>query len=43
MSLLTTQAFGTLKQAVRQETQKSGGVRYNPENPSGGFENAQRC
>ena len=34
-------AFGTLKQAVRQETQKSGGVRYNPENPSGGFENAQ--
>ena len=33
-------AFGTVKQTIRRETQKAGGVRYDPDNPSGGFENA---
>ena len=33
-------AFGTVKQTIRNETQKAGGSRYNKDNPSGGFENA---
>lgn len=34
-------AFGTVKQTIRNETQKAGGIRYNKDNPSGGFENAK--
>lgn len=33
-------AFGTVKQTIRNETQKAGGSKYNKDNPSGGFENA---